>query len=60
MPNITMEQIAKVSNFATSRGLDPREVIEALQAALDVGIALGVPVDETEELFFLVGKSFDA
>jgi hypothetical protein len=56
MAEITMEQIAKVSNFAISRGLDPRKVIEALQAALDVGIALGVPVDETEELFFLVSR----
>lgn len=51
-----MKQIAKVNNFAIAMGLDPREVIDALQSALDVGIALGVPVNETEELFFLVGE----
>jgi len=56
MTKLTMKQIAKVNNFAIAMGLDPREVIDALQSALDVGIALGVPVNETEELFFLVGE----
>jgi hypothetical protein len=60
MRELTTEQIARANNFAIAMGAHPREIIEALQQILNVGTTLGVPVDETEELFFLVGETLDA
>ena len=59
MTKLTMKQLMRASSFAASRNVDLREIVEVLQSALKMGKALDIPAEETEEIFYRVGRSFD-